>query len=83
MRALAKWTDVITGDLLAAPRSLISNSSKGNCTNDLPSMVDDVHICGKDVIIDGAGKVLGNARALFRRVNQITGKVTTVTGMMR
>jgi len=83
VRALAKWTDVITGDLLAAPRSLISNSSKGNCTNDLPSMVDDVHICGKDVIIDGVGKVLGNARALFRRVNQITGKVTTVTGMMR
>ncbi len=76
--------DVITGDL---PSFSPGSSASSGCTNALPSLVDDMHICGKDVFIDGAGKngmnVLGSAGPSFIRKNQATGKVTTVTGVMR
>lgn len=77
--------DVITGDLPSFSRG---SSASSGCTNALPSLVDDMHICGKDVFIDGAGKVngtniLGSAGPSFTRTNQATGKVTTQTGVMR
>jgi hypothetical protein len=46
-------------------------------------MVDDMHICGQDVVIDGVDKVLGSAGPILARVNQTTGKLTTVTGIMK
>ena len=76
--------DVITGDL---PSFSPGSSASSGCTNALPSLVDDMRICGKDEFIDGAGKngtnVLGSAGPRFVRTNQATGKVTSVTGVMR
>ena len=80
--ALAKWMDVITGDLPARSSSAIG-ADEGDCTNALPIMLDDAHICGKDETIDGVGKVLGSAGPRYARLNQTTGKLTTVTGIMR
>jgi hypothetical protein len=68
--ALAKWSEVITGDLPACSRSSIGGY-KGYCTNDLPSSVDDMHICGQDAVIDGVGKVLGSAGPLWARESQV------------
>ena len=76
--------DVITDDLPSFSRG---SSASAGCTNALPSLVDDMHICGKDEFIDGPGKngtnVLGSAGPRFTRTNQATGKVTTQTGFMR
>jgi hypothetical protein len=75
--------EVITGDLAPVNRSQVSINGRGNCTNALPTLIDDMHICGQDLAIDGVGKVLGSAGPLVIRNNQTTGKYTTVTGRMR
>jgi len=76
---------VITGDLSSTPASNVTNP--GNCANNLPSSIDDLHICGRDEFIDGPGingvNTLGSAGPLFLRTDPITNKVTTVTGQMR
>jgi hypothetical protein len=67
--ALAKWAEVITCDLPAYSRSSIG-VYKGNCTNDLPSLVDDMHICGQDAVIDSVNNILGYAGPLWVRKSQ-------------
>ncbi len=81
MSALAKWTEVITGDRPAHSRRDIG-VNKGNCINDLPSLVNDMHICGQDVVIDDVYTILGYAGPLWACKSQTTGKVMTVTGIM-
>jgi hypothetical protein len=75
--------EVITGDLDPVNRSKISLSGRGNCTNALPTLIDDMHICGQDLAIDGVGKVLGSAGPLVVRKHLTTGKYTAVTGRMK
>ena len=74
------WMKVITGDL--PPESAIPPGQRGNCANTLPSLVDDLHICGRDILIDGPSRILGQASPRFSRQDPATGKVTTVTGQM-
>jgi hypothetical protein len=81
--ARCKWMEVITGDLPSASIDSIPPNEKGDCTNTLPSFVDDLHICGRDTFIDGPGKILGSAGPGFTRTNAATGKRTTVTGQMQ
>ena len=84
-----KWMEVITGDLPSYPLKSIPNDVywRGQCTNPLPSSIDDLHICGRDKYIDGQGDdingdIFGSAGPLWTRTDPTTGKVTTVTGDM-
>jgi len=81
MSARTRWMELITGNLIPIPRSFLPNPD--NCINLLPPVVDDLHICGRDIAIDGQGGVLGNAGTTYVRTpDPITGKQTTVTGVM-
>jgi hypothetical protein len=52
--------EVITGNLSSEP---VTSQDRGAGANTLISLIDDLHICGRDVAIDGPGKTLGNAGA--------------------
>ena len=69
---------MITGNLSSVVKSALSNANE--CVNVLPDVVDDLHICGRDVNIDGSGKILGSAGPSY--VREEAGKETTVTGIM-
>jgi hypothetical protein len=80
--ARCKWMEVITGNLPSESIDSIPPNLKGDCTNTLPSLVDDLHICGRDTFIDGPFGIAGRAGPKFIRTNATTGKQTTVTGEM-
>ena len=73
--ARAKWRSVITGNLV----SISSSGLMGDpCSNAYPAIIDDIHICGRDVPIDGAGAVLGRAGPTYLR----TSDGTSISGFM-
>ncbi|KAL3798896.1 hypothetical protein ACHAW5_004136 [Stephanodiscus triporus] len=82
IEARNKWMEVITGDLPSYPLNSIPNVAdwRGDCTNPLPSSIDDLHICVREGYI--AIDLLGAAGPLWTRTDPITKKVTTVTGDM-
>jgi len=84
-KARAKWMKGITGDLSSRPSSEfpVSDRIDYTCTNLPPSVIDDLVICGRDVLIDGPGKVLGNAGPLWNRRDPLTGKSTAIIGRMQ
>ena len=77
---------MITGDLSSTPASN-DDRVRGGCANTLPSSIDDLHICGRDELIDGpgtdGGNTLGFAGPILFRTDPTTNKVTTVAGRMR
>ena len=77
-RAHEKFTSVIVGDLPSVQSDQISDNDP--CANSLPDVIDDVHICGREVPIDGTLNIVGQATWLFAR--EINGKWTAVTGFM-
>jgi len=84
IKARERWMQMIIGDLPSITSSSISVPSSSWCTgNTYPRTIDDVHICGKDGPIDGAGRVLGYARPMYARRDRSTGKWTTVLGEMK
>eukprot|EP00581_Thalassiosira_minuscula_P005901 CAMPEP_0183747878 /NCGR_PEP_ID=MMETSP0737-20130205/67487_1 /TAXON_ID=385413 /ORGANISM="Thalassiosira miniscula, Strain CCMP1093" /LENGTH=461 /DNA_ID=CAMNT_0025983595 /DNA_START=574 /DNA_END=1959 /DNA_ORIENTATION=+ len=86
VKARAKWSQIITGDVSDFKRRNIPSNSDPEvhpCLNRLPPIVDDVHICGLEAAIDGEGKVLGIAGPMTARADPATGLYTTITGLMR
>ena len=71
-----RWEEVITGDLAPTPTSadVIANSV---CQN-IPAVVDDVHICAFVEPIDGEFGILGQAQPEFVRANLLP-----TVGLMR
>jgi len=84
--ARAKWMGVVTGDLEDVPSSEIFPDEYFSCTNHPPTILDDLLVCGQDAEIDGPGdgtsNVLGFASPYWTRQDDVTGKVTTITGQM-
>lgn len=78
--ALRIWMDVVRGDMPSTSGSQLPNANE--CLNDLPELVDDLHICGIDEPIDGVGEVLGSAGPSYIRQNVATGLWTSITGEM-
>ena len=74
---------MITGDLPSVSRSSFKSNETGGCTNSLPSLVDDLHICGKDAPVDGNDKILGFAGPTYLRKDPTTQKVTSAAGSLR
>ncbi len=74
--------EVITGDLPSTPTNNFKPNYGGECANTLPSPIDDLHICGRDLAIDVPGKILGSACPLLVHKDSTTKKVTPVTGHM-
>ena len=72
VRARNRWMKVITGDVLDINVGDILDSLPGEvvesdvdfCDNPLPEVIDDVHICGTEVEIDGKG-IFGNIIGYF------------------
>ena len=83
IKARERWMQMIIGDLPPVASSSISVPSSWCSGNTYPRTIDDVHICGKDGPIDGAGRVLGYARPMYARRDRSTGKWTTVLGEMK
>jgi len=86
--ARTKWMNVITGDLPPSSSPSVGVSSTDDvdidrCINDLPEIIDDLHICGRDMEYDGRGGVVGAAGPLFLRRDPITSRWTTLVGQMR
>ena len=71
-----RWEEIIIGDLAPAPTTtnVIQNSK---CKN-IPSVIDDVHICAFVEPIDGPTGVLGSAQPEFARNN-----ILPTVGFMR
>ena len=67
--AITGWQNVILGDLES-----VSTASwmEDDCARSFPSIIDDMHICGKDVLMDGVGGVLGSASVQYIRVSDGT-----------
>lgn len=84
--ARKKWMEIITGNLPPRNSSTIPYD-RNRCFNDLPTVIDDTHICGRDVKIDGPGSVLGQAGPSWVRVsldaNGAFEAATTITGNMQ
>jgi hypothetical protein len=67
INAKARWERIVTGDL---PPSILPTTDAGNqCSGGFPTdgIVDDIYICGRDVCIDGPGKILGQAGPTYVR----------------
>lgn len=58
LAAIERWTGIIVGDLPSAAGASLA-STPDICENDYPTLVDDIHICVRDVIFDGQGGVIG------------------------
>ena len=80
MKALEKWSEIIIGDLPPVPSRQVKKLDL--CAEPYPMTIDDVHICGRDEVIDGPGLVLGSATPLWGRRDGNTGLWTTITGTM-
>jgi hypothetical protein len=69
--ARKRWMEIITGDVLDinVPSTLEDSgkveSDVDACDNMLPEVIDDVHICGKEIEIDGEGGDSGNILGFF------------------
>ena len=81
IKAVTKWMAVIIGDMPSSIVNTTADNRVGNCTN-VPTNVDDLHICGQDKIIDGPGKVVGYAGPLILKRNVTTNKYVAQTGQM-
>lgn len=62
--AVARWEQVVVGDLVDVSKSSIG-SLDSDCT--VPSVIDDLHICAKYIAIDGEYGVLGSAGPYYSR----------------
>ena len=67
--AMNHWQEIIVGDLESVSTLGMANDG---CSNPFPEVIDDTHICGKDKEIDGKGKILGSASAMYERVTDGT-----------
>ena len=66
--ARLKWMDIIIGNLPARTGSRVPKLFPYElCGNPRGSYIDDLHICGRDDVIDGLGKVLGMAGPTYVR----------------
>lgn len=67
--AITGWQNIIIGDLES-----VSTASwmEDDCARSFPSIIDDMHICGKDVIMDGVSGILGSASVQYIRVSDGT-----------
>merc|ERR1719296_515373 len=73
--------EVIKGDLQSKPRSSIPPFWRDSCRGGhLPSNIDDLHICGRDLEIDGPYNILGYALTLWTR--NTAGNIIPLTGEM-
>ena len=81
VKAVTKWMAVIIGDMPSSIVNTTADNRVGNCTN-VPTMVDDLHICSQDKNIDGPGKVVGYAGPLILKRNVTTNKYVAQTGQM-
>lgn len=88
LRAQAKWMSVITGDLESRVPTT-NNERDDPCANKLPDVIDDTHICGRDIYIDGvreSSNILGFGGPMSARIirdeNNIIVGLTTITGQM-
>ena len=81
-----RWMEVITGDL-SSVQSQPFRDPEYNCANALPTLIDDLIICGRDEYIDGPGtnkgNILGAAGPLWLRKAYATGLWTTIVGRMK
>lgn len=59
--AHCRWTNVITGDSNPAVDSSLIPPDAWYCSNPLPPLIDDLHICAFDWTIDGPNQILGYA----------------------
>lgn len=81
VNARRMWMEVIPGDLSSTTDN--GGADSGDiCNNPYPDTIDDLHICGRDVEVDGPGGVLGFARPLLGRLDGPPGTITTVAGEM-
>jgi uncharacterized surface protein with fasciclin (FAS1) repeats len=81
VKAVTKWMAVIIGDMPSSTVNTTADNRVGNCTN-VPTMVDDLHVCSQDKNIDGPGKVVGYAGPLILKRNETTNKYVAQTGQM-
>jgi Leishmanolysin len=74
--AKQRWESIIVGNLPGRTPSLELNSTFA-CTG-YPSRIDDLYICGREVVIDGPGRILGSTLPLYGRG---TGVINPRTGI--
>ena len=67
--AMNHWQEIIVGDLESVSTLGMANDG---CSNPFPEVIDDMHICGKDTVMDGVGGTLGSASAMYERVTDGT-----------
>ena len=72
--AVGKWQRVITGNRPAVDTSVLSERYNP-CARPYPKTIDDLYICGRDVPIDGEGRILGRAGPIYTNSN--SGRVLT------
>ena len=66
--ARLKWMDIIIGNLPAITGSKVPKPfPRELCGNPRGLYIDDLHICGRDEVIDGRGRVLGSAGPTYAR----------------
>ena len=62
--AIQHWQDIIVGDLESVSTAGLADDG---CAAGYPEIIDDVHICGRDALMDGVGGVLGSASIMYTR----------------
>ena len=62
--AIDHWQQIVIGNLESVSTEGMEEDS---CSAPLPLIIDDMHICGKDTIMDGVGGTLGLASATYVR----------------
>ncbi len=75
--------EVITGNLSSQSSSSFTPYERGSCVNTQPSLIDDLHICGKDVPFDGEGGLLAVYGPRFLRRDPMTGKYRLVWATLK
>mmetsp|Transcript_21752 Transcript_21752/g.47271 ORF Transcript_21752/g.47271 Transcript_21752/m.47271 type:complete len:427 (+) Transcript_21752:359-1639(+) len=79
----ADWMKIITGDLY--PVSAVSIPDLDECVNELPPVIDDLHVCIIEDEIDGPSGILGQAGPLWVRPDIVDESLVgfqTITGTM-
>ena len=71
--ARAKWMEVIVSDLPPVPsdsKGLINDDVSDDCKDDLPLVVDDLHICVQEKKINDSNK-RGGALIMWDKTNEL------------
>lgn len=60
-----RWEQVITGDRQWVFPKAQAMSTEFVCPGGYPELIDDLYICARESCIDGPGKILGQAAAIY------------------